>query len=180
MAGQNLMLRLQNQHISSVSVDDMLPNYHPGVGESSIGNPVDDGFYHPQPPIYHPGVGGSSAANPDFYHLQSSLYPSFGGNMDYEGITDFMAYTSISSPTFSPNIGGQSTNYVYTTPPIMAPRIDDDDDDDDDDGGGGGGNDDDDAAVAADVAPQRPQRDRRPPQSYLSTTPRHGQKLHRK
>ncbi|KAK8594230.1 hypothetical protein V6N13_126039 [Hibiscus sabdariffa] len=112
------------------------------------------------------------------------MYPSFGGNMDYVGITDFMAYTSISSPTFSPNIGGQSTDYVYTTPPTMAPMIDDDDDEDDDDdgggGGGGGGGNDDDGDDDDDVAPQRPQRDRRPPQSYLSTTPRHGQKLHRK
>ncbi|KAK8598705.1 hypothetical protein V6N13_094666 [Hibiscus sabdariffa] len=113
------------------------------------------------------------------------MYPSFGGNIDYESITDFMAYTSINSPTFSPNIGGPSTDYVYTTPPTMAPMIDDDDDDDsgggsDGDGGGGGDDDDDDDDDDGDVAPQRPQRVRRPPQCYLSTTPRHGQKLHRK
>ncbi|KAK8669160.1 hypothetical protein V6N13_106598 [Hibiscus sabdariffa] len=105
------------------------------------------------------------------------MYPSFGGNIDCESITDFMAYTPINSLTFSPNIGGPSTDYVYTTPPTMAPMIDDDDDDDSGGGGDGGGDDDDDDD---DVAPQRPQRDRRPPQCYLSTTPRHGQKLHRK
>ncbi|KAK8619398.1 hypothetical protein V6N13_133359 [Hibiscus sabdariffa] len=122
---------------SSVSnqVDDCFyhsqsPIYHPSMSESSVFNPVDDNFYHPQPPIYHPSMGESSGVNfsksyiPNFYHSQTPMYPSFGGNIDYQEITDFMAVTLISSPTFSPH----SSAYVLTTPAPMHPVVDDDDD----------------------------------------------------
>ncbi|KAK8594271.1 hypothetical protein V6N13_126080 [Hibiscus sabdariffa] len=143
------------------------PIYHPSMGGSSVSNQVDDNIYHPQPPMYHPSMGGSSGANfsesyvPDIYHSQTPMYPSFSGNMDHQDITDFMAVTSISSPTFSPH----NSEYVVTTPAFMRPVVDGDDDDDDDDD---------------DDVPQRPQRVRRPPQHYHSTTSQHGQKLRRK
>ncbi|KAK8656802.1 hypothetical protein V6N13_098739 [Hibiscus sabdariffa] len=161
---------------SSISnqVDDVFyhsqpPIYHPSMGGSSVSNQVDDIFYHPQPPIYHPSMGGSSGVNffesyvPDFCHSQTLMYPSFGGNIDYQEIIDFMTVTSISSTTFSPHI----SDYAWTTPAPMRHVIGDNEDDDDDD------DDDDDA-------PQRPQRDRRPPRRYDSTTSQHGQKLHRR
>ncbi|KAK8715805.1 hypothetical protein V6N13_043131 [Hibiscus sabdariffa] len=119
------------------------PIYHPSISGSSVSNQVDDSFYHPPPPIYHPSMGESSGVNfsesyvPDFYHSQTPMYPIFGGNIDYQEITDFMAVTSISSPTFSPH----SSEYALTTPAPMRPVVDDDDDDDGDD----------------DDAPQRPQ-----------------------
>ncbi|KAK8546737.1 hypothetical protein V6N13_093780 [Hibiscus sabdariffa] len=163
---------------SSIShqVDDVFyhsqpPIYHPSMGGSSFSNQVDDFSYHPQPPIYHPSMGGSSSANfsesyvPDFHHSQTPMYPGYGGNIDYQDITDFMAVTSISSPTFAPH----STEYAFTTPAPMRPVVDDDDDDDDDE------DDDDD-----DDAPQRPQRDRRAPRRYESTISQHGQKLRRR
>ncbi|KAK8658815.1 hypothetical protein V6N13_029035 [Hibiscus sabdariffa] len=143
-------------------VDDVFyhsqpPIYHTSMGGSSFSNQVDDFSYHPQlqPPIYHPSMGGSSSENfsesyvPDFYQSQSQtpMYPGCSGNIDYEDITNFMTVTSISTPIFSPH----STEYAFTTPPPMRPVVDDDDDDVDD-------------------APQRPQRDRRPPQRYKSTT----------
>ncbi|KAK8586247.1 hypothetical protein V6N13_130768 [Hibiscus sabdariffa] len=162
---------------SSIShqVDDVFyhsqpPIYHPSMGGSSFSNQVDDFSYHPQPPIYHPSMGGSSSANfsesyvPDFHHSQTPMYPGYGGNIDYQDITDFMAVTSISSPTFAP----RSTEYAFTTPAPMRPVVDDDDGNDDDD-------DDDD-----DDAPQRPQRDRRAPRRYESTIFQHGQKLRRR
>ncbi|KAK8695701.1 hypothetical protein V6N13_000852 [Hibiscus sabdariffa] len=80
-------------------------------------------------------MGGSSGANfsksyvPDFYHSQTPMYPSFGVNIDYQDITDFMAVTSISSPTFSPHI----SDYVLITLAPMRPVVDEDEDDDDDD-----------------------------------------------
>ncbi|KAK8574271.1 hypothetical protein V6N13_097257 [Hibiscus sabdariffa] len=125
-----------------------LPIYHPSMGGSSVSNQVDDNIYHPQPPIYHPSMGRSSGANffesyvLDFYHSQTPMYSSFGGNIDYQEIIDFMTVTSISSPTFSPH----SSDYALTTSAPMRPVVDDDDDDDDDDD-----------------APQRPQQNRRPP-----------------
>ncbi|KAK8672581.1 hypothetical protein V6N13_110946 [Hibiscus sabdariffa] len=157
---------------SSVSnqVDDVFyhshpPIYHPSMCGGSVSYQVDDNFNHPQPPIYHPSMGGSFGANfsepyvPNFYHSQTPMYPSFGGNMDYQEITDFLAVTSISSPTFSPH----NSAYVLTTPAPMCPVVDDEDDNDDDDD-----------------APQRLQRDQRPPRRYQSTTSQHGQKLNRK
>ena len=103
------------------------------MGGSSFVNPMDDSFYHPQALNYHPSMGGSLGTNvpepyvPDFFHSQSHMYQNFGANIDYQGLTDFMAVTSISSPTFSPHIG----IYSFTTLPPMALVIDDDDDDDD-------------------------------------------------
>ncbi|KAK8695702.1 hypothetical protein V6N13_000853 [Hibiscus sabdariffa] len=47
------------------------PYEHPTMAGSSFGNPVDDNFYHPQPPIYHPSMGGSTISNQVddvFYH----------------------------------------------------------------------------------------------------------------
>ncbi|KAK8614057.1 hypothetical protein V6N13_122433 [Hibiscus sabdariffa] len=147
-------------------VDDVVyhsqpPIYNPSIGGSSVSNQVDGSFYQPQPPIYHLSMGGSSGANfsesyvPDFYHSQTPMYLSFGGNIGYQDITYFMAVTSISSPTFSPH----SSDYGLTMPTPMRPVVDDDNDDD---------------------APQRPQRNRRPSQCYDSTTSQHGQKLYRR
>ncbi|KAK8612364.1 hypothetical protein V6N13_092480 [Hibiscus sabdariffa] len=110
--------------------------YHSSMGGSSVSNQVDDSFYHLQPPFYHPLMGGSSGVNfsesyvPDFYHSQTPMYPSFGGNIDYQEITDFMAVTSISSPTFSPH----TNDYALTMPAPIRLMVDNEDDDDNDDG----------------------------------------------
>ncbi|KAK8586591.1 hypothetical protein V6N13_010179 [Hibiscus sabdariffa] len=60
------------------------PYEHPTMAGSSFANPVDDNFYHPQPPIYHPSMGGSSVSNQvddNIYHPQPPMYhPSMGGS----------------------------------------------------------------------------------------------------
>ncbi|KAL4376473.1 hypothetical protein GQ457_02G033360 [Hibiscus cannabinus] len=110
-------------------------------------------------------VGPSSSVNqgyddvevyrPEFYPSESSIYPNFGENVNVQEMTNL---------SFSPEImGGQSNDYLFTTPPPMPSVIEED------------------FNAEEDLnAQQRPQRNRRAPQSYLSTTPRHGQKLHRK
>ncbi|KAK8691616.1 hypothetical protein V6N13_075117 [Hibiscus sabdariffa] len=69
----------------------------------------------------------------------------------------------------SPEITGGHGGYMdFFTPPPM-PSVTEEEDEEATE-----------AAVEDPNAAHRPQRARRPPQSYLSTTPRHGQKLHKK
>ncbi|KAK8654078.1 hypothetical protein V6N13_128056 [Hibiscus sabdariffa] len=105
---------------------------------SSFANPVDDNFYHPQPPIYHTLIGGSSFSNQvdDFsYHPQPQppiYHPAMGGsssaNFSEPYVPDF--YQSQSQPPMYLGCGGNIdyediTNFMAVTSintPIFSPH----------------------------------------------------------